>query len=650
MSIDQSKFQFRELLKYQVFDIKGQLVGQITDVVLSTNDLSISKLIVSQDLFDYECNIMKLDDISQENLEKRHFTLSCERMEVQNATIQDFWDITEDKEEILLSRLKKLPIIDVNYQEHESKVIDLIARESDEKNPRVLILEGGYIVSNDFIRSITNKEIILTISNDNIENIRYLHEDTYERFFIDPEYEIDTLDIHKPDWYVVNKLIILGHIEIIEHLLKKWQISEIFPQAEKPELCYYLGKTYIELGEVHGAIPLLKTITVFADQNVVSQLLLGRAYTQLGRCLIKIGDLDEAQVTLEKAVGVLSDLKFSVYRVIAVNWIGRIYWLRGMWKEALGIFQQSLWIAKVFDSPKIIAITLENLGMIHRDDGQLEKANDYFQEGIKILKNGYPRTLSSIMKNQAIAYYERGKAGKALEILYDALIIREKIGNPIDIADSVLNFSRLELAMGSFNRSSSILDYFPSKPYKHQILQAFRNIVDGLLEITTMNWEQAIINFKSALCPNLDFNYQVWVYEYICYSLIMKWKDNPDIETQTELIDRLSKARALTSKNNLNSYTCKITIILAYLSLYSKEFEVAELYFQESLKLTKANKLKTHEDISQRGLETLSAAIETFGDDKELKDTEFDRSIFFEKKITMEILLYARYLRNIHIF
>ena len=650
MSFDQDKFQFRDLLKYQVFDQKGQHIGQITDVVLSTSDLSISKLIVSQDLFDYECSIVNLDEISHENLEDRHFSLSCERTEIPCATIQDFWDITEDKEEILFSRLKKLPIIDVDYQEHENKVIDLIARGSEEKSPRILILGGGFIIPNEFIRTISSKEIILTISNENIENIEYLPEESYESYFINPEREIKFFDIRKPDWESVNKLIVLGHMELVEHLLKDWQNSEEFSNEEKNQLCYYLGKAYIELGEFNKAKPLFELIIIFADQNVVKQLLLGRAYTQLSKCLIKIGDLDEAQSTLEKAVGVLSDIKFSVYRAIAVNWIAKIYWLRGFWKEALNIFKESLWLAEVFNSPKTIAITLENLGMIHRDDGQLIKANEYFQEGIKIVKNAYPRTLSSIMKNQAIAYFERGMSGKALEIHFDALTIREKVGNEIDIADSVFNFTRLEFAMGSLNHSSSILNHFPSEPYKRSILITYRNIVDGLLEITDKNWDHAVFNFKKALSPNLDFNYQVWVYEYLCYSLLMKWNENPEKEILMELKDRLIKAKVLTTKNNLNSYTCKITIILALLTLYSKEFDNAESFFREALELAKAQKLKTHESISQRRLETLPTIIKTFSEGTTLDTSGIDQTHYFKEKIRMEILLYARYLRSVHIF
>ncbi len=650
MVTDQNKFQFRDLLKYQVFDIKGQLVGQITDVVLSTSDLSISKLIISQDLFDYECKIMKFEDISREDIEKQHFTLSCEQLEIPTATTQDFWDITEDKKEILYSRLKKLPIIDVDYQEHESKVMDLVTRDLKERDPRILLLEGGYIVSNDFIRYISDKEIMLTIAISNIENVRYLQEESYESFFIDPDSELDNLDINNPDWFAVNKLIILGHIEQIEQLLKEWQMSEEFPKEERLQLCYHHGKTLIELGEVNEAIPLFKMIILFADQNVVDQLLLGRAYTQLGNCLTKVGDLDEAQNTLKEAVGVLGDIKYSVYRVIAINWIARNYWLRGMWKEALRIFEESLWLAKAFNSPKAIAMTLENLGIIHRDDGQLDKANEFFQEGIKILKNGYPRTLSSIMKNQAIAYYERGMSGKALEINFDGLIIREKIGNPIDIADSVFNFARLEFAMGSLNSSSSTLDRFPSGPYKHPILKAYRSIIDGLLEMTKKNWDQAIICFKNALSPYLDFNYQVWVYEYLTVSLLLKWKENPEKEIITELKDRLSKARALTTKNNLNSYTCKISIILALIALYKKEFENAERYFRESSKLAKVHNLKTHERISQRGLESIPSVIETFNSEKSIDESGFDQIHVTEEKIKMEIVLYARYLRNVHMF
>ncbi|MFW9993463.1 MAG: tetratricopeptide repeat protein [Candidatus Odinarchaeota archaeon] len=647
MIFDEKEFHLSELLKYQVLDTEGKVVGQINDILLSTDDLSIEKIIISQDLYNFKSGFINTGDIVSENKEKRIFTIYYARSEVQNARLQDFWDISEDKHVVLFSKLRNLPIIDIDGKEHPKKVIDIFTRGSEGKDPKMLILEEGYIIAGNFIRTLsTMTGIWLTVSDDHLETIKNIPEESYQSILIDPEREIEALDINNPDWSVINKLIVFGYVEPVEQLLNDWQASDELSEKEEPALYYYYGKTCLEWGELQKAIQMFKTAIDLANQKDFDDpLLLGRACTQLGRALITTGDFDEAEVILDRAAfTLLTDVKNSLYRSIAFNWLGRLFWLRGFKQKALKVFEQALEISELFNSPKTKAYSLENLALYYRDEGQLEKAVETLQEAIMVLKGDYPGTTASIMGNLAMTYYEMGMLGKALEIHFDTLVMREKIGNPIDIADSVMNIARVEAATGSFSTTSSILSYFPTGYTEHSLLKAYRNIIEGLLAKVTKKWEIAAAHFKEALCPNLAFNYQVWVYEYIGECMIMRWKESTDEKTLSELKHRLSRARELTKKNNLYSYICKCDIILALLAVYCKEFNKAESYYRESLEIAQNQNLTVHVRISKKGLEALPVLV------AKLESSDFEEIEFTKQKTIMEMLLYGRHLRLVHLF
>ncbi|MHA2331783.1 MAG: tetratricopeptide repeat protein [Candidatus Hodarchaeales archaeon] len=645
MIFDEKEFHLGELMQYMLHDKEGKVIGQINDVLLSTDDLTINKLIISQDLYEFKSSFINTSDIVNEEVEKKQFTIYCGRSEVQDAKLQDFWDISEDRGMILFSKLKNLPIIDINSQEHQNKVVDIIVRGSKGKDPRILIIDGGFFVSANLIRTISHEEIALAISNDHLATISNIPEESYHGILIDPDREIGRLDINNPDWSIINKLIVLGYIESVEQLLTSW-LREELPEELKPALYYYLGKSYLEWGELQQSIGYFTEVLYLADQSTVfdDQLLLGRACTQLGRALVVMGNLDEAESTLTRATIILDDLQYSVYRSIAYIWLGRINWLRGTRQKAKRLFKKAQDLSEIFNSPKTIAYSLENLGIIYREENDLDKAIEYFQKGIATLRSDYPRTTASLISNMAITYYEKGLLGKSLEIQFESLVIREKLGNLIDVADSVLNITRVEAAMGSLSPSSSILSYLPIGPSKHTLLQSYRNIVEGLLMKVSKKWDEAIMHFKEALCPNLDFHYQVWVYEYICEAMIMKWKESSDEKILAELKDRLSKARDLTMKNKLYSYTCKSDLLLALLSLYCKEFDSAEYYYQDSLDIAKNHNLLVNERIAKKRLKALPAIVEKFN------SSDHEEIAFLKQQIIMEMLLYGRHLRVVHLF
>ncbi|MFW9990804.1 MAG: tetratricopeptide repeat protein [Candidatus Odinarchaeota archaeon] len=647
MIFDGIKFNLSDLLKYKVLDKEGRTAGQINDIILSTDDLSISKLILNQDLYGFKSVFIETSDIVQADAIEHLFTISRDRSELEEAELQDFWDMPADKSVILFSKLKKLSIIDIDSQEHPEKVLDIHAEwlsglgVSDIK---IFILTGGYIFPSIYIRTISQTEVALTIPAENIYTIANIPEESYQSILIDPDREIDRMDLNNPDWSMVNKLIALGYIEHVEQLLNFWQSSNQLSEEYLPSLYYYLGKNNYEWGEVSESIGYFKkTIDLVNQEGFDDALLKGRACTQLGRALVSIGALNNAKDILDEAISILSSVEHSLYRGIALNWLGRVYWLLGKKEQALSLFQQALELSELFDSPKTTAYSLENIALINRDEGHLEKAVNMLQKAIMTLKGDYPSTTASIMKNLAITYFEMGMLGKSLEIHYDALVLREKLGNPVNIGDSIVNLARVETAMGSFNPSSPVLSYFPSGKQNNPILKSYRSIVEGLLAKAMKKWDIAITFFKDALSPNLDFNYQVWVYEYICESMLMRWRESPE-QTLEELKDRLLKALELTKKNNLYSYSCKCGIILALLSIYSNNIEKAEFYFQEALKVSRERGLKVHEHICRTKLDDLPNIME------KIDSNDFEQMEFLKNKTVMEMLLYGRYLRVVHLF
>jgi tetratricopeptide (TPR) repeat protein len=635
MSLEMKEFFFGDFFKYQILDNNEKSLGQINDILLR-KDLSISKFII-YDLFGKEALLIDSESIEQEKEENFKFLTTLKKSDLEYINVNI---IIKDEEMILYSIFKKKPIFDVNHQLNPNKIVNIAIKGICKKISSMIILEKGFLIKDVLVRNIRD-EINLTISNSALESISAIPEESIQLLLISPEEKLEKFKKNPTEWSIINQLIELGHIEITKSFLEQWKTSGIAPEQEQV-FYYHLGKIYEAIGEYNQSISVFNK-SLSKDKEKKNTLLLGRCYTQLGKSFIMYGLLDKGFGSLKKAKELLEyNIKYSLYRSITLNWIGTYYYLKGMINKALDIYNKALDISEYFGNPKISALSLNNIGMIYLIQGKLEKSIEIYKKAIDILRGNYPRTLATIIRNEAIAVYELGMQGKSLEKQFDALHLREKIGYQIDIADSVLNIIRIEHSMGKLTNSSSILARFPENPFNLHLISTYKYIINGLLAKINSKWMDAIQNWKLALeDSSLEFSYQVWIFEYICEVMLLKWKEMADEETFAQLGRQAYQAIKLTTKNKLFNHLSKSNIILAKLALYSKDFDEANRILHEILIISEERELKTHKYIIQKELDKLPKLMQN------IDSIGWEE---YQNKIVKEMLLYIRNLRIINLF
>ena len=87
-----------------------------------------------------------------------------------------------------------------------------------------------------------------------------------------------------------------------------------------------------------------------------------------------------------------------------------------------------------------IADALNNIGIVHRQQGEIQKALNYYQRCLKIRENiGDKAGIGAILSNIGIIYDNQGDIQKALDYYFRSLQIEEEVGHKTGIATSLSN-------------------------------------------------------------------------------------------------------------------------------------------------------------------------------------------------------------------
>jgi CHAT domain-containing protein len=130
--------------------------------------------------------------------------------------------------------------------------------------------------------------------------------------------------------------------------------------------------------------------------------------------------------------------------------------------EALPLLQEALAIKRAVQHADVrTAVILTNLGVLHTDAGQFDRAVEYQQEALALYKAGLPPDHPSIalcLNNLAMAYAAQGRYAAAMQHSHEALAIWRRTLAPShpDLAFSLSNLGSVYLYMGRYREA---LDY-----------------------------------------------------------------------------------------------------------------------------------------------------------------------------------------------
>jgi tetratricopeptide (TPR) repeat protein len=193
-----------------------------------------------------------------------------------------------------------------------------------------------------------------------------------------------------------------------------------------------LGHCHYRLGNNENAMRFFKIVLEHAQDPSLEEMNLVEASTL--NCIgvlsfhSKVLDLSEPLAMLEKSLTVyethLSDESSKIATVL--NNIGRVHYEKGDYQKALNVYERALAIRRgqLGDHSVDVAVTIYNVGRTHHQRRELDKAMRYYQEFLQLANihhGSIDRHVVAVTKCIADIHYQWKELDKAREMYEEAL-------------------------------------------------------------------------------------------------------------------------------------------------------------------------------------------------------------------------------------
>lgn len=196
---------------------------------------------------------------------------------------------------------------------------------------------------------------------------------------------------------------------------------------------------------------------------------------------------------------VCRELSEKLQDVYEVKRLGDICRRAGQPAIAVDTYKRAL---SICDDPVLRPVLQNNLGQAHVNQGDLARAEFYYQQAAEIFKKEEDRTgLAHVLGNLGSAYRQSGEWNKALEKCYQSLKTFEEAGDDLGIAQMTGSIGRIYADMGEMELAAR---YFEKSLSDFQRLGDKRSaawVLDRLGRIARerMDWDLALSYFQSSV-------------------------------------------------------------------------------------------------------------------------------------------------------
>jgi tetratricopeptide (TPR) repeat protein len=188
------------------------------------------------------------------------------------------------------------------------------------------------------------------------------------------------------------------------------------------------------------------------QNNHPQALVLHRLAQSIGE---RIGDRrgvgTQALENYQKSLAIGEEIGEKRIIAAALNNIGRVHRGQGNYPQALEFYQRSLAISEAIGAKYGIALVLNNLGSVHSSQGNYAGALEHYQKSLKLREEiGDKVGVASTLNNIGRAHLSQGDYAQALPYLQKSLALREEIGNKGGIVDTLNNIGDVYEKQGRY--------------------------------------------------------------------------------------------------------------------------------------------------------------------------------------------------------
>jgi serine phosphatase RsbU (regulator of sigma subunit) len=234
-------------------------------------------------------------------------------------------------------------------------------------------------------------------------------------------------------------------------------------------------------------------------------------------------------------------------RAYCLNNIGFVHENKGENQKALKNYLQSLKILEEVNNKEGIAIALNNIGVLYNNLGDISQSLLYYDKGLKIMEElGDKNSIAACLNNIGYIYNYQGNLKEALTYFIKCLKIWKEIGNKNGLAYSLNNIGVIYKNLGE---SKKAMDYFMQSLKIREKIGDKRGIAESLNSIgaiyeqkndivTAINYFKKSLNIREEI---EDFNGIAKCYYNISAVYFKEKKYN-------EAIEFISKSLRLSAK------------------------------------------------------------------------------------------------------
>ena len=194
----------------------------------------------------------------------------------------------------------------------------------------------------------------------------------------------------------------------------------------------------------------------------------------------------KVQILAEKNLSISSSLKrnYLISLANSLNNIGTVYDDQGQVTQALEYYHKSLKINEEISDNVGISSNLNNIGYIYCNQGDFAKALDYYERSLKIRESQKDkRGIAGTLNNIGNIYYWQNNFSDALDYFKKSLKIKEEIEDKYGISFSLMSIASIYDKQGNFKEA---LDYFKKSLKISEELEDKSGIVHSLYNISNV--------------------------------------------------------------------------------------------------------------------------------------------------------------------